>query len=105
MKVITVTFPENYSGRTRAGKEATFDITVKVSKSRVIWKSMTRRRSLGLESLDKLRDIVRSQIESQFGSITRQKVKRQLLDQLTRPTRSTRRRSWSRPNSIISGSR
>ena len=39
-------------------------------------------KSLGLESLDKLREIVRGQIESQFGSMTRQKVKRQLLDQL-----------------------
>ncbi|RVI51706.1 trigger factor, partial [Sinorhizobium medicae] len=37
---------------------------------------------LGLESVDKLKEIVRGQIESQFGSITRQKVKRQLLDQL-----------------------
>ncbi|MGE0282382.1 MAG: trigger factor [Rhizobiaceae bacterium] len=82
-KVITVTFPENYSGVHLAGKEATFDITVKgVEKPGELEINDETAKSLGLESLDKLREIVRSQIESQFGSITRQKVKRQLLDQL-----------------------
>ncbi|MDE1995617.1 MAG: trigger factor, partial [Rhizobiaceae bacterium] len=37
---------------------------------------------LGLESADRLKEIVRGQIESQYGSVTRQKVKRQILDQL-----------------------
>ncbi|HUH48550.1 MAG TPA: trigger factor, partial [Mycoplana sp.] len=37
---------------------------------------------LGLESVDRLREVVRGQIEGQFGSVTRQKVKRQILDQL-----------------------
>ena len=37
---------------------------------------------LGLESLDQLRDAVRQQIQSQYGQATRQKVKRQMLDQL-----------------------
>lgn len=82
-KVITVTFPENYSGVHLAGKEATFDIAVKgVEKPGDLEINDETAKSLGLESLDKLREIVRSQIESQFGSITRQKVKRQLLDQL-----------------------
>jgi len=82
-KVITVTFPENYSGAHLAGKEATFDISVKgVEKPGALEINDETAKSLGLESLEKLREIVRSQIESQFGSITRQKVKRQLLDQL-----------------------
>jgi trigger factor len=37
---------------------------------------------LGVESMDKLREIVRGQIESQYGQMTRQKLKRQILDQL-----------------------
>jgi trigger factor len=37
---------------------------------------------LGLESIDRLRETVRKQIESEYGQATRQKVKRQLLDQL-----------------------
>ncbi len=62
-------------------------------------------KTLGLESLERLREIVKGQIESQFGSMTRQKVKRQLLDQLDEPTSSRRRRSWSRPSSPTSGTR
>jgi trigger factor len=82
-KTITVTFPENYSHPGLAGKEATFDVTVKaVEKPGELEINDETAKSLGLESLDKLREIVRSQIENQFGSITRQKVKRQLLDQL-----------------------
>ena len=37
---------------------------------------------LGVESVEKLKEIVRGQIESQYGNVTRQKVKRQILDQL-----------------------
>ena len=39
-------------------------------------------KNLGLESAEKLREIVRGQIESQYGNVTRQKVKRQILDAL-----------------------
>ena len=82
-KQITVTFPENYSAPHLAGKEATFDVTVKeVSKPGALEINDETAKSLGLESLDRLREIVRGQIENQFGSMTRQKVKRQLLDQL-----------------------
>ena len=44
---------------------------------------MTRRRRISVSSRsERLRDVVRGQIENQFGAMTRQKVKRQLLDQL-----------------------
>lgn len=39
-------------------------------------------KNLGLESAEKLREIVKSQLESQHGTLTRQKVKRELLDAL-----------------------
>ena len=82
-KTITVTFPENYSGQHLAGKEATFDVSIKaVEKPGEMEINDETAKSLGLELLERLREIVRGQIESQFGSITRQKVKRQLLDQL-----------------------
>ena len=82
-KQITVTFPENYSAPHLAGKEATFDVTVKeVAKPGPLEINDETAKSLGLELLDRLREIVRGQIENQFGSMTRQKVKRQLLDQL-----------------------
>ncbi|MGP2492777.1 trigger factor [Mesorhizobium sp. PUT5] len=82
-KTITVTFPEEYQAPHLAGKEATFDVTVKeVAKPGELEINDETAKALGLDSLDKLREIVRGQIESQFGSMTRQKVKRQLLDQL-----------------------
>jgi trigger factor len=82
-KQITVTFPENYSAPHLAGKEATFDVTVKeVAAPGAMELNDDTAKALGLESLERLREIVKGQLESQFGSMTRQKVKRQLLDQL-----------------------
>ncbi|TCN25873.1 trigger factor [Sinorhizobium americanum] len=82
-KTITVTFPADYPAANLAGKEATFDITVKdVAGAAPIEINDELATKLGLESVDKLKEIVRGQIEGQYGSVTRQKVKRQLLDQL-----------------------
>ena len=82
-KHVTVTFPEDYSAANLAGKEATFDVTVKeVAAPGELEINDETAKSLGLELLERLREIVRGQIENQFGSMTRQKVKRQLLDQL-----------------------
>lgn len=82
-KTITVTFPADYPAANLAGKEATFDITVKdVAAAQDIEINDELATKLGLESADKLKEIVRGQIESQYGSLTRQKVKRQILDQL-----------------------
>lgn len=82
-KQIKVTFPENYGAAHLAGKDATFDITVKaVSAAEELTIDDELAKKLGLESADRLRQVVREQIESQYGSFTRQKVKRQLLDQL-----------------------
>ncbi len=82
-KLVTVTFPDNYTAAHLAGKEATFDVTVKeVAKPGALDINDETAKSLGLESLERLREVVRGQIENQFGSMTRQKIKRQLLDQL-----------------------
>ncbi len=82
-KTITVTFPAEYPAANLAGKEATFDITVKdVAAAQAIEINDELATKLGLESADKLKEIVRGQIEGQYGNLTRQKVKRQILDQL-----------------------
>lgn len=82
-KQITVTFPKDYQAAHLAGKEATFDVTVKeVSAPGPLEINDETAKALGLESLERLREIVKGQLESQYGSMTRQKVKRQLLDQL-----------------------
>lgn len=82
-KVITVSFPADYQAEHLAGKEVTFDIVLKdVAAPGEVTVDDEFAKSLGLESLDSLKDIIRGQIESQFGAMTRQRVKRQLLDKL-----------------------
>ena len=82
-KTITVTFPADYPAANLAGKEANFDITVKeVAAAAAVEINDELAEKLGLESAEKLKEIVKGQIESQYGNVTRQKVKRQILDQL-----------------------
>lgn len=82
-KVVNVTFPADYAAPNLAGKDAAFDVTVKeVAKPAALELNDETAKSLGLESMDRLREIVKSQLESQYGGMTRQKVKRELLDAL-----------------------
>ena len=82
-KTITVTFPAEYQAAHLAGKEATFDITVKAVKVETET-SLDEEfaKSLGLDSLDKLREIMKAQLEQQTAGLTRTQMKRALLDQL-----------------------
>lgn len=80
---INVTFPDPYAAPHLAGRDATFDIKVKaVAKPGDIEINDEVAKQLGLESAENLRDVVRGQIESQYGAVTRQKAKRQILDAL-----------------------
>ncbi|WP_029063388.1 trigger factor [Labrenzia sp. DG1229] len=82
-KVVEVNFPEDYPAAHLAGKAAAFDVEVKeVAAPGEVTIDDKFAEGLGLESLEKLKEIVRGQIESQFGQMTRQRVKRQLLDKL-----------------------
>ncbi|WP_422038434.1 trigger factor [Roseibium sp.] len=82
-KVVEVSFPEDYPAAHLAGKAATFDVEVKeVAAPGDVKIDDEFATGLGLESLEKLKEIVRGQIEGQFGQMTRQRVKRQLLDKL-----------------------
>jgi trigger factor len=80
---VKVTFPEEYAATHLAGREAVFDVKVKeVAAPGELEINDELAQTLGVESAEKLREIVRGQIENQFGSVTRQKAKRQLLDAL-----------------------
>ncbi len=81
--VINVNFPENYGAANLAGKAATFDIKVKlVEKAEELVISDETAVSLGMTDLAHLKKVVREQIESQYGTVTRQRIKRAILDQL-----------------------
>jgi trigger factor len=82
-KTITVTFPAEYQAEHLAGKEATFDVTVKAVKVETETKIDEEfAKSLGLDSLDKLTEIMKAQLEQQTAGLTRTQMKRALLDQL-----------------------
>ena len=82
-KTITVTFPAEYQAADLAGQEATFDITVKQVKVETETKIDDEfATNLGLDSLDKLKEIMKGQLEQQTAGLTRTQMKRALLDQL-----------------------
>ena len=82
-KTIEVTFPEEYPAPNLAGKLATFDIEVfDVAAPAELKLDDDWAKTLGMDSLEALTNVVRDQIQSQYGAQTRQKVKRQLLDAL-----------------------
>ena len=82
-RTITVTFPEEYQAEHLAGKEATFDVTVKAVKVESETKVDDEfARNLGLDDLDMLKEIMRGQLEQQTAGLTRTQMKRALLDQL-----------------------
>lgn len=82
-RTVKVTFPAHYQAEHLAGKDAEFAVTAKsVEMPGTVTVDDEFAKSLGLESLDKLREAVRDQIGRDHTAATRQKVKRALLDEL-----------------------
>jgi trigger factor len=82
-KVLNVTFPEDYQARHLAGKAVTFDVTVKAIKAEapaVVDEDFAKR--IGLESLEKLKELLRDNLNQQYKGAARFKLKRALLDEL-----------------------
>ena len=81
---VNVTVPAEYGNKDLAGKAAVFDVTVKelrASQAVVIDDDFAKK--LGMDSLTALRDAVRKQIQQDYGQLSRQRVKRKLLDVLS----------------------
>lgn len=79
--LVKVTFPAEYQAAHLAGKDAEFTVTVKevrAPKASKIDDELAQR--LGIEDLGKLKELLRSNLQSQFSSATRFKLKRALLD-------------------------
>lgn len=80
---INVTFPDDYAAENLKGAAATFDLVIKdvrVPKEASIDEELAT--SLGLESLEQLRGLLKGQIEQEHNGLTRTHMKRKLLDQL-----------------------
>ena len=81
--VISVTFPDNYPVDYLKGRPATFDVTVnEVQTARAMKADDDFAKSMGMEGIEQLRELMKGQIEQELNGLTRTHMKRQLLDQL-----------------------
>ncbi|MEO8455847.1 MAG: trigger factor [Sphingomicrobium sp.] len=80
---VKVTFPSDYPVADLAGKDAIFAVTVKAVKTAAATKIDEEfAKSLGLQSLEQLKGLIRDQQSQELNDLTRTHMKRQLLDQL-----------------------
>jgi trigger factor len=82
-RTVTASFPENYQAAHLAGKAAQFDVTVKeVASPRTPEANDDFAKSLGLESIAKLKDALKERISKDYAEASRNRAKRALLDAL-----------------------
>ena len=82
-RVVKVTFPADYNVAELAGKEASFDVTTKaVGIAGEVAIDEEFAKGFGMESLDKLKEAVRANLEGEYAKMSREKLKRALLDAL-----------------------
>jgi trigger factor len=82
-RTLKVSFPENYGSKTLAGKAAEFETSaslIEAPQETAVDDEFAK--TLGLESLDKLKEAARERLAAEFAGATRQRVKRILLDRL-----------------------
>jgi len=82
-RTVNVTFPDQYAAEKLAGQAATFEVVAKsIEKPAEITIDDAFATSLGIESVEKLRQAVRERIGQEYAIASRQKLKRELLDKL-----------------------
>ncbi|MFZ1952364.1 MAG: trigger factor [Pseudolabrys sp.] len=82
-RTLNVTFPAHYMKQDLAGKAAEFVVTAKsIETPGTVTANDDFAKSLGLESIAKLREAVKENISREHASMSRQKIKRALLDAL-----------------------
>jgi trigger factor len=82
-RTLKVPFPKNYANEKLAGQPAEFETTataIEAPGESTVDDEFAK--TLGLESLDKLKEAARERLVAEFAGATRQRVKRALLDRL-----------------------
>jgi trigger factor len=80
---VKVTFPAEYQAENLKGKDAVFEVKVKEVKGPVDAPADDAfAEKLGVENLEKLRELLKTNLEQQYAGASRFKLKRALLDQL-----------------------
>lgn len=81
---VRVTFPKNYSNKELAGKPAIFDVTVQqIMKPETVGTINDEfAKQLGVDSLEKLNELIKQKIESDYAGLARLRLKKTLFDQI-----------------------
>jgi trigger factor len=83
-RTLNVTFPEDYNVDYLKGRDATFEVTVnEVQVARESKADDAFAQAMGLEGIDQLRGLIKTQVEQELNGLTRTHMKRKLLDQLS----------------------
>ena len=81
---VEVSFPAEYQAAELAGKAARFEVSCKALKRSVVPEmDDAMAATIGFETAEKLRDTVRETLQREYDTMSRGKVKRALLDQLS----------------------
>ena len=81
--IVKVSFPADYGAAHLAGKEAHFDVTVKALAAPGEVKIDDEfAKGFGLENMDKLKEAIRGNLDGEYIRMSREKLKRALLDAL-----------------------
>jgi trigger factor len=82
-RMVNITFPPNYLNEKLAGKDAVFQVTAKaVHAPGTLAVDDELAKTVGMESLARLRDAFKDRLAREHAAVTRRKVKRALLDAL-----------------------
>ena len=82
-RTLKVSFPKNYASEKLAGQPAEFETTATLVEAPVDTEINDEfAKTLGMESLDKLKEAARERLAAEYAGATRQRVKRALLDRL-----------------------
>ena len=97
-RTLNVTFPQEYPAKDLAGKDAVFSVKVK-EVARPIRPEVDDEfaKTLGAESLPKLKELVDAKIANEYANIARMKLKRRVLDALDKA------HDFTLPESLVTG--
>jgi trigger factor len=97
-RLVKVKFPDDYPGKEVAGKDAEFTVNVKeVAKPVRPEVNDEFAKTLGAQSLDQLKELVRGKIAGEYASVARMKIKRQALDALDKA------HDFALPETLVNG--
>jgi trigger factor len=80
---VSVTFPEKYGMKDLAGKDATFKTKIhEIRETKTPDIDAEFVKTLGMDSVEALKDALKEQAQKEYDGVSRQKVKKELLDVL-----------------------